>query len=85
MQGRALPQALLIKGGFGWIVDVTEDISPPPANENRRNIAVSPVVVGHHIEISNRFVADYERVIRFMTLGIKIRKRQSAALTTDCQ
>lgn len=42
-------------------------------------------LVGPSIEISNRFVADYERVIRFMTLGIKIRKRQSAALTTDCQ
>ena len=33
MQGRALPQALLIKGGFGWIVDMTEDISPPPATK----------------------------------------------------
>ena len=64
---------------------MTEDICPPPATKNRRNIAVSPVVVGHHIEISNRFIKDYERVIRFMTLGIKIRKRQSAALTTDCQ
>ena len=39
---------------------------PTPANENRRNIAVSPVVVGHHIEISNRFIEDYESVIRFM-------------------
>ena len=29
-----------------------------PRNENRRNIAVSPVVVGHHIEISNRFLND---------------------------
>ena len=93
MQGRALPQALLInvaikaraeqtrlfcravatkkkrsalKGGFGWIVDMTEDISPPPATKNRRNIAVSPVVVGHHIEISNRFIDDFERVILFM-------------------
>ena len=51
---------------------MTEDISPPPATKNRRNIAVSPVVVGHHIEISNRFVDNFERVIRFMTLGIKI-------------
>ena len=41
-------------------------------------------MVGLSIEISNRFVEDYERVIRFMTLGIKIRKRESAALTTDC-
>ena len=31
MQGIALPQALLITGGFGWIVNTTEDISPPPA------------------------------------------------------
>ena len=51
---------------------MTEDICPPPATKNRRNIAVSPVVVGHHIEISNRFVDNFERVIRFMTLGIKI-------------
>ena len=66
MQGRALPQALLIKGGFGWIVDMTEDISPPPATKNRRNIAVSPVVVGHHIEISNLFLHDLEYIIRFI-------------------
>ena len=45
MQDKVLPQALLIKGGFGWIVDMIEDISPPPATKNRRNIAVSPVVV----------------------------------------
>ena len=31
MQDKVLPQALLFKGGFGWIVDMTEDISPPPA------------------------------------------------------
>ena len=42
-------------------------------------------MVGHHIEISNRFVDNFERVIRFMTSGIKIRRRQSTALTTDCQ
>ena len=29
-----------------------------PRNENRRNSNVSPVVVGHHIEISNRFLHD---------------------------
>ena len=40
---------------------MAEDISPPPpANENRRNIAVSPVVVGHHIEIFNRFIYNFE-------------------------
>ena len=33
MQGRALPQASLIKGRFGGIVDMTEDISPPPATK----------------------------------------------------
>ena len=37
-----------------------------PRNENRRNIAVSPVVVGLPIEISNRFIEDYESVIRFI-------------------
>ena len=66
MQDKVLPQASLIKGRFGGIVDITEDISPPPATKNRRNIAVSPVVVGLHIEISNRFIEDYESVIRFM-------------------
>ena len=66
MQGRALPQALLFKGGFGWIVDMTEDISPPPSNENSRNITVSTVVVGLHIEISNRFVHDLERINLFI-------------------
>ena len=40
---------------------------------------VSPVVVGLPIELSNRFVDNFERVTRFMTLGIKIRKRQTAA------
>ena len=52
-----------LKGGFGWIVDMSEDISPSPATKNRRNIAVSPVVVGHHIEISNRFIRDFEAAI----------------------
>ena len=31
-----------------------------PRNENRRNITVSPVVVGLPIEISNRFLRDFE-------------------------
>jgi hypothetical protein len=31
-----------------------------PRNENRRNSNVSPVVVGHHIEISNRFICYFE-------------------------
>ena len=44
MQDKVLPQALLFKGGFGWIVDMSRS-RPTPANENRRNIAVSPVVV----------------------------------------
>ena len=39
---------------------------PTPANENRRNIIVSPVVVGHHIEISNRFLRDFERINLFI-------------------
>ena len=67
MQGSALPQASLFKGRFGGIVDMTEDIGPPPpATKNRRNSTVSPVVVGLHIEISNRFIDDFERVILFM-------------------
>ena len=74
-----------LKGGFGGIVYTTEDICPPPATKTGETLTVSPVVVGLHIEISNRFVDNFERVIRFMTLGIKIRKRQSAVLTTDCQ
>ena len=67
MQGRALPQALLIKGGFGWIVDMTEDISPPPATikEEDKSCDLSSLVE-HPIEISNRFIEDYESVIRFM-------------------
>ena len=86
MQGLGLPQALLTKGGFGWIVDMTEDISPPPATIKKEEKPFDfSSMVGLHIEISNRFVDNFERVIRFMTLGIKIRKRQSAALTTDCQ
>ena len=36
---------------------------PTPANENRRNITVSPVVVGLSIEISNRFLHDLEATI----------------------
>ena len=52
-----------LKGRFGGIVDMTEDISPPPATKNRRNIAVSPVVVGLSIEISNRFLHDFEAAI----------------------
>ena len=43
-----------------------EPFEADPRNENRRNIAVSPVVVGLHIEISNCFIEDYESVIRFM-------------------
>ena len=35
---------------------------PTPANENRRNSNVSPVVVEHPIEISNRFIRDYVAV-----------------------
>ena len=45
---------------------MTEDISPPPSNENSRNITVSTVVVGLHIEISNRFVHDLERINLFI-------------------
>ena len=67
MQGNALPQASLIKGRFGGIVYVAEDISPPPATikkEGKSNDLSS--MVGHHIEISNRFIDDFERVILFM-------------------
>ena len=34
-----------------------------PRNENRRNSNVSPVVVGHRIEISNRFILDFMATI----------------------
>ena len=67
MQGIALPQALLIKGGFGWIVDMIEDTSPPPATikkEDKSNDLSS--MVGHHIEISNRFLRDLERINLFI-------------------
>ncbi len=59
MQDKVLPQASFIKGRFGGIVDMSRS-RPTPANENRRNIAVSPAVVGHNIEISNRFIRDFE-------------------------
>ena len=36
MQGNALPQASLIKGRFGGIVYIAEDISPPPATIKKR-------------------------------------------------
>ena len=35
-----------------------------PRNENRRNSNVSPVVVGHRIEISNRFLHNYVAVFQ---------------------
>ena len=35
-----------------------------PRNENRRNIAASPVVVGLSIEISNRFIRYYVAVFQ---------------------
>ena len=67
MQDKVLPQALLFKGGFGWIVDMTEDISPPPATikkEGKSNDLSS--MVGLSIEISNRFIRDIETVIWYM-------------------
>ena len=45
--------------------------SPTPANENRRNIAVSPVVVGLSIEISNRLIHDIEMVVLFVKRDLK--------------
>ena len=46
-QCKAMPchKSPFVKGGFRGNVNVIEDIGPTPANENRRNIAVSPVVV----------------------------------------
>ena len=38
MQGAALPQASLIKGRFGGIVYIVEDISPPPATIKKEEI-----------------------------------------------
>ena len=43
---------------------MTEDISPPPATikkEGKSNDLSS--MVGHHIEISNRFLHDFEATI----------------------
>ena len=37
-----------------------------PRNENRRNSNVSPIVVGYHIEISNRFLHDLDRINLFI-------------------
>ena len=67
MQGSALPQALLIKGGFGWIVDMTEDISPPPATIKKEEKPFDfSSMVGLSIEISNLFLHDLEHIIRFI-------------------
>ena len=62
MQDKVMPQALLFKGGFGWIVDMSRS-RPTPATKNRRNIAVSPVVVELPTEISNRFIHDFAATI----------------------
>ncbi len=64
MQDFALPEALLIKGGFGWIVDMIEDNSPPPATKKKRKPFRISSMVGHHIEISNRFICDYMAVFQ---------------------
>ena len=64
MQGNALPQALLFKGGFGWIVYMIEDNSPPPATikkEGKSNDLSSMVELP--TEISNRFIHDFEATI----------------------
>ena len=45
---------------------MTEDISPPRYEKKEKPFRISSMV-GVHIELSNRFVADYERVIRFMS------------------
>ena len=65
MQGNALPQASLIKGRFGGIINIVEDTSPPPATIKKRgNHERISSMVGHCIEISNRFIEDYKRVIQ---------------------
>ena len=52
MQDEVLPQALLFKGGFGWIVDMTEDISPPPATIKKEDKSndLSSMVAGGGLE-----------------------------------
>ena len=52
MQDRVLPQALLFKGGFGWIVDMTEDISPLPATIKKEGKSndLSSMVAGGGLE-----------------------------------
>ena len=52
MQDKVLPQALLIKGGFGWIVYIIEDISPPPATIKKEGKSndLSSMVAGGGLE-----------------------------------
>ena len=52
MQGKALPQASLIKGRFGGIVDMTEDISPLPATIKKEGKSndLSSMVAGGGLE-----------------------------------
>ena len=72
MQDEVLPQASLIKGRFGGIVDITEDTSPPPATikkEGKSNDLSS--MVGHPIEISNRFIHNIEMVVLFVKRDLK--------------
>ena len=43
-----------------------EPFEADPRKRKQEKHGVSPVVVGLHIEISNRFINDFERVILFM-------------------
>ena len=46
MQGAALPQASLIKGRFGGIVYIVEDISPPPPATIKKRKSKSDFLYG---------------------------------------
>ena len=63
MQDRVLPQALLIKGGFGWIVDMSRSRPTPATKKKRKPFRISSMV-GLPIEISNRFLRDYVAVFQ---------------------
>ena len=82
MQGNTLPQASLIKGRFGGIVNIIEDTSPPPATKKRGNPIWISSMVGLSIEISSPFIEDYKRVIQYVEF-IRLRSNARRCLATS--
>ena len=62
---RYLATSLPYQREVGGIVNIVEDISPPPATIKKRGnpIWISSMV-GHSIEISNPFIENYKHVIQ---------------------